>query len=108
MLVVYLAVLSGQRAIDGYRARQQVVAAVQEITTLQHQNLALQAELNSALHESEIGRIARNELGLIRPGDRPIVLIWPDGIPPTPARNAPSTPAEPRWRDWLGLFFDLS
>jgi cell division protein FtsB len=106
-LVLYLGVLSGQRALDGYRARQQVTTAVQEIETLRSQNLMLQAELNAALLPDEVERIARNELGLVRPGDNPVVLIWPDGGPPaSTARADTPAPVARRWREWLRLFID--
>lgn len=107
VLVLYLAVLSGQRALDGYRARQQVAAAVQEIEALRGENIALQAELNGALQDAEIDRIARNELRLVRPGDHPVVLIWPDGGPPASSpRTGPTAAPQPRWREWLRLFVD--
>ena len=106
-LVLYLAVLSGQRALDGYRARQQVTAAVQEIESLRGQNLVLQSELNNALQENEIERVARNELGLVRTGDHSIVLIWPDGAPPPSSLHPGNvSPRPPRFREWLRLFLD--
>ncbi len=107
-LVLYLAVLSGQRALDGYRARQQVVAAVQEIENLRQQNMELQFELQQTLQPSEIETMARTELGFVRPGDHPIVMLWPEGKPPTESpRATTSTAGAPRWRSWLRLFADL-
>ncbi|MBI4213947.1 MAG: septum formation initiator family protein [Chloroflexi bacterium] len=105
---VYLAVLSGQRALDGYRARQQVVAAANEIETLRRNNLAVQAELNDALRDSEIERVGRNELGLVKPGDRPVILIWPEGsmIPPAEPRTRAAPVTRANWKAWLRLFFD--
>jgi cell division protein FtsB len=107
LTAVYLAVLSGQRALDGYRARQEVVVAAHEIESLRVENLNLQTQLNTALSEAEIERLARNELGLVKPGDKPVVLIWPDSGPPatTLESGARSAPA-PRWKVWLRLFFD--
>lgn len=108
ILVLYLAVLSGQRALDGYRARQQVAVAAQEIESLRGENLTLQAELNTALQDAEIERVARNELGLVRAGDHPVVLIWPDSGPPMVGPRTQGTIApQARWREWLHLFFDL-
>jgi cell division protein FtsB len=107
MTALYLAVLSGQRALDGYQARQQVVVAVREIETLRLKNLGLQAELNAALADAEIERAARDELGLVRPGDHPVVLVWPSGGPPTPRTMTPTAEARPQgWRAWVNLFFD--
>ncbi len=107
LTAVYLAVLSGQRALDGYRAREQVVASAREIETLSQKNLALQGQLNAALADAEIERVARNELRLVKPGDRPMVLIWPQGMPPGAEPEADDVAlARPRWKNWLRLFFD--
>jgi hypothetical protein len=109
LLMFYLGVLSGQREIDGYRARQEVALAGVELQSLRTRNLELQSELNGALQEPEIERVARNELGLVRPGDQTVVLIWPlDGLPVTAAAAPKSRPAVPAWRQWVRLFFDVS
>ena len=47
------------------------------------------------------------ELGLVRPGDKPVILVWPDRA----ERTAPApvvAPAEraPNWRGWFRLFVD--
>ena len=104
--VVYLAVLSGQRALDGYRARQEVASAGREIEALRAQNLTIQAQLSTAMQDPEIEREARNELGLVKPGDRPVVLLWPDGSPPQAVKTTDRQP-EPPWRAWLRLFADV-
>ena len=107
LTAVYLAVLSGQRALDGYRAREQVAAAARDIESLRQTNLQLQAELNGAIRDAEIERIARNELGLVKPGDRAVVLTWPAGLmPAAQPEPAGASANNPRWKAWLRLFFD--
>ncbi|MSQ23817.1 MAG: septum formation initiator family protein [Chloroflexi bacterium] len=108
LVVVYLGVLTGQRALDGYRAREEVIGATRQIESLRLQNLSLQAELTATLEESEIERLARNELGLVRPGDRPVVLGWPaQAIPDDPRLRSQPSRSESRWRAWLRVFFDI-
>jgi len=108
LVALYLAVLSGQRAIDGYRARQEVASVVREIEALRGENTTLQSRLADALGDDEIERRARSELGLVKPGDRAVVLTRPDGESAT-ARPRPGLErGPPTWRQWLALFFDPS
>lgn len=110
LFAVYLVVLTGQRALDAYRVRQELDGVRGEIASLRNRNLDLQAQLSSPRLDEEIERVARQELGLVRRGDQPVVLIWPSGGP-TPSdlgsRPVIGSP-EPNWRQWLRLFFDVS
>ena len=105
---LYLILLTGQRALDAYRMNQELTTLQGEIESLRARNLDLQVELSSGRGDEDIERIARDELGLVRPGDRPVVLIWPEGAPPR-GQPAPSggTGVEPNWRSWLRLFVDI-
>jgi cell division protein FtsB len=113
LAALYLVLLIGQRALDAYRINQQIENVRHEISSLQSRNLELQADLSSARADEEIERIAREELGYVRPGDRPIILLWPEGHPPV-AESAPAptlssaSSREPNWRSWLRLFVDLN
>ena len=113
LAALYLVLLIGQRALDAYRINQEIENVRHEISSLQSRNLELQSELSSARADEEIERIAREELGYVRPGDRPIILLWPDGHPPmagsapAPALSSATSP-EPNWRSWLRLFVDLN
>jgi cell division protein FtsB len=110
LFAVYLVVLTGQRALDAYRVRQELDGVRGEIASLRNRNLDLQAQLSSPRLDEEIERVARQELGLVRPGDQPVVLIWPSGSPTLgelSSRPVTGSP-EPNWRQWLRLFFDVS
>jgi cell division protein FtsB len=108
LIAFYLVLATGQRALEAYRIQQQVDDVRHEIQRLQARNVALQDELASGRLDEDIERIGREELGLIRPGDKPLTLLWPDGA----LRNAPTAvpPAPPRqeanWVGWLRLFVD--
>lgn len=108
LFVMYLVVLTGQRALDAYRARQELEGVRQEIAALRDRNLDLQAQLSSPRLDEEIERVARQELGLVRPGDHPVVLVWPNGSPSAePSSLASPTGREPTWRQWVRLFLDV-
>lgn len=103
----YLVLATGQRALDAYRVQQQVEGMRREIAYLQARNLDLQAELSSGRLDEDIEHIAREELGLIRPGDNPVVLIWPrDGTRPPSSPDLLPADREVVWRSWVSLFFD--
>ncbi len=104
---IYLVILTGQRALDAYRANQEVEAVRQDIAALRTRNFELQSELSSSKLDEDIERTAREELGLAKPGDHPVILLWPDGArkATTAPSAAPAVP-EPNWRQWLRLFVD--
>ena|SRR5438445_536958 len=107
LAVLYLVLLTGQRALEAYRINQEVDTARHEIEALRARNIELQEELSSGRADEDVERIARDELGLARPGDQPIVLVWPDGSAKKPTDRAGArSAAEPNWRTWLRLFFD--
>src|SRR5712692_2240831 len=90
LVSIYLMILTGQRALDAYRANMEVEATRREIDGLRARNIELQNELVGNRGDEEIERTAREELALARPGDHPVILIWPGGSRPAPAA-APAT-----------------
>jgi cell division protein FtsB len=109
LLSVYLVILTGQRALDAYRSNLEVEATRREIVSLRARNIELQNELVGNRGDEEIERTAREELSLARPGDHPVILIWPGGTRPQAPAPAPQAAAtEPNWREWLGLFIDVN
>ena len=103
-----LVLATGQRALDAYRVQQQVEGVRREIASLRVRNLDLQSELSGGRLDEDIERIAREELGLIRSGDHPLVLIWPNGTA-RPTSDPTQQPAadEPAWVSWVSLFIDI-
>lgn len=112
---LYLLYATGQRALDSYRYAQQAAELRREIADLRDQNLALQAELNRRRTDAYVEQAAREQLGLVRPGDHQVVLVQPNhatspaGAPPQPLSRAspPAGPAPARavWQQWLDFFF---
>ena len=108
LAALYIVILTGQRALEAYRANQEIEGTRQEITALRAKNIELQKQLaSSELDDRDIERTAREELGLARPGDHPVILVWPDGDRPSaPAQPTERSAVEPTWHQWLRLFVD--
>jgi cell division protein FtsL len=80
----------------------------QEIVQLRLENLRLQDEVKAARSDGQIETIAREQLGLVKPGDRPIVLVGPTAVPTPQAvarRDPPPPPEKSSWRKLLDALF---
>lgn len=79
-----------------------------EIETLREQNLRLQAELVYTRGDQYVEKIAREQLNLVKPGDRALILIGPPGESPSqtsPRREAAPPAEKPGWRKMLEPIF---
>ena len=109
-LVLYALVATGQKAIDNYRGNQEADGLRTEIASLRAENIALQQQIEQARSDVAIESIAREQLGLIKPGDHPLAIAADSAAPrPRAAAPAPSVslppPPTPSWRQWFDLFF---
>jgi cell division protein FtsL len=107
-LLLYALVATGQKALDNYRLNQEAAGLRAEVLQLREQNIQLQQQIEAARTDAAIETIAREQLGLIKPGDHPLVLVADSSQPaPTAAPPAPAPPAapEPVWRQWWDYFF---
>jgi cell division protein FtsL len=105
-LLLYALVATGQKAVDNYRLNKDADALRAEIVGLRSENIQLQQQIEQARTDTAIETIAREQLGLIKPGDHPVVLIPQSPQPatvPTPAPAPP--PAPPAWRQWWDYLF---
>jgi cell division protein DivIC len=114
-LLVYGAYSIGDRWYQNYILTQQEEAIRTEIMRLREENLRLQRALNQARSDGGIETIAREQLGLVKPGDTAIHIVGPTAPPaaaapdPQPAAaaepGAPPSPGRPAWLRFLdGLF----
>jgi cell division protein FtsL len=106
-LLLYALVATGQRALDNYRMNQETEALQAEVVGLRAENIQLQQDIERARTDTAIETIAREQLGLIKPGDQPVVLVSPapqPGAAPPTAPNPPA-PAPPVWRQWWDYVF---
>src|ERR671939_1874814 len=94
-LVLYALVATGQKAVDNYRLNQEADGLRAEIVALREENLQLQHDIERARTDQAIEAIAREQLGLIKPGDHPLVLVSQQGqnaAAPAPAPTPTSLP----------------
>ncbi len=105
-LLLYALVATGQKAVDNYRLNREADALRTEILGLRSDNIQLQKQIERARTDTAIETIAREQLGLIKPGDHPLVLVaqaaQPPAVAPTPA---PAAPPPPAWRQWWDYLF---
>jgi cell division protein FtsB len=107
-LLLYALVATGQKALDNYRLNQEAGRLRNEVVTLRQENLELQRQIELARQDVAIEAIAREQLGLIKPGDAPLILVGDAARALTPALSQverESQPTPPPWRQWLDLFF---
>jgi cell division protein FtsL len=104
-LVLYVLVATGQKAVQNYRLNQESDGLRAEIVGLRTENLQLQQQIEQARTDAAIETIAREQLGLIRPGDHPLVLVDSGAPPPATLAPAPTPPPRPIWRQWYDYFF---
>lgn len=104
MLVLVLAAVFGLAYWHGYQLNREAVQTERERDALRRQNAQLREEIKQLHRPDYVERIAREQLGLVRPDEIAIMLVRP--TPAAPAAAAPgletSPPREPWWR-WRSL-----
>jgi cell division protein DivIC len=106
-LLLYALVATGQKAVDNYHLNQEADALRAQVVGLRGENVALQQQIELARTDAAIETIAREQLGLVKPGDKPLVLVSsasPPKASPRPA-TVDSAPPPPAWRQWWDYFF---
>lgn len=113
--VLFVLVTIGGKAMQGYEMRQEAKAVEQQVDQLKRENRELATELEYYKSDQYIEKVAREELGLVRPGDVPVVIISPGNTRTSPDLLPKATPvptASPRtrdtaiWQRWLAIFVD--
>ena len=94
------AALAGEM-IASQRIDQQEAALNTQIHQLQTANAGLKARVQDAQTDAFVERQARDELGLVRQGDVPVIVVNAPA-PPPPAPPAPA-PKPAHWQNWAAL-----
>ena len=79
-----------------------------EIEVLREDNLRLQADLVYTRSDRYVEKIAREQLNLVKPGDRALILVGPRGTSTPqalPRREVAPPPEKPGWRKLLEATF---
>ncbi len=108
-LLLYALVATGQKALDNYRLSQQAAALRGEVHDLRERNIQLQKEIVQARTDSAVEATAREQLGLVKPGDHAVVLVpstrQEETAQPSPPPRAPDPPT---WQQWWNTFFGVA
>ncbi|HVA24039.1 MAG TPA: septum formation initiator family protein [Chloroflexota bacterium] len=101
-VALYFAAAFAGELIASHRINQQVASLTSEIDRLRADNTHLKAAVAEASSDAFVERQARDELGLVRPGDTPVVVAnAPVPAPPPPAPSPTPTAHWEKWRDLL-------
>lgn len=106
-LLLYVLVATGQKALDNYRLNRDADALRAEIRSLRTDNIQLQQQIELARTDTAIETIAREQLGLIKPGDHAVVLVAQaaQSTAAAPAATSAPPPSLPPWRQWWDYLF---
>jgi cell division protein FtsL len=106
-LLLYALVATGQKALENYRLNHEVDGLRAQIVSLRDENIQLQQDIEKARTDTAIETIAREQLGLIKPGDHPLILVddRPLGTTPQTEAQTASPPPKPPLRQWYEYFF---
>lgn len=96
--MVTLAFTFGASFLEVYRLEREAARLEQVKHNLREQNAQLREEIRLLHTPAYIERIAREQLGLVRPGEISLLIIRPPAAPPAPKKPAP----EPSW--WQRLW----
>ncbi len=111
--VIFVLIIIGGKAVQGYEMRREARAIQQRVEQLRQENRRLSDELDYLRSDEYIEKVAREELGLVRPGDVAVAIIQPNdrkgdqALAPTPTPSPTPTPRQqdiPNWQRWLALF----
>ena len=119
LVLLYLLMRFYDTSVESYRLEQRAEAVRQEIARLERDTQALATQVAQARTDEYVELVARERLNMIRPGDRPLVMLREP--PPAPPHPLPAPAAAPQLPppvapplplpgighvgEWLNLFF---
>ncbi len=72
----------GESALTAYRLRREAARLERQIQTMRLANAQLREEIRRLHTPAYIERLAREQLGLVRPGEIPVIIVRPTPSPP--------------------------
>ncbi len=113
-IIVYMLYATGRQAVENQRMAHQAVLLQGTVHALEAENVRLQNELMFRRGDAYVEQIAREQLGLVMPGDTAIHVALEGGdvtdVPPQSAADDSSsadssTPRPAPVQSWLQYFF---
>jgi len=105
-IFIYLMFSIGSRTIQLYGSKAEADGLKEEIAALEQENKHLLKNKELVTSDAYIEKMAREELGMSRPGEQPVIILS-DADKSSEAENAATTAKDPRpyWRQWWDMFF---
>ena len=104
-LLLYALVATGPKALDNYRLNREADGLRAEVVRLRQDNVDLQRQIELSRRDVAIEAIAREQLGLVKPGDTPLIVVGDPGPAAQAVAPKEREPAPPPWRQWFDLLF---
>ncbi len=99
LTLIVLGVMAVTPARQLYDQHRQTAAAQRELERLDTRNAKLQGQLDRLKDPDYLERLAREELGFVRPGEVSFLVVPPDPPPPppepAPGAHPPPPPSKP-------------
>ena len=112
-LCILFVISYASRRIENSRVQAEVIAMDSDIAQSQRNQAELEAQLEFVESDAYVDQVARNELGLAKPGDS-VIIVLPAIENPSAEQDvedanslatAPQASTDlPNWRQWLQLF----
>jgi cell division protein FtsB len=110
-LLLVAAVVAAVVVLAGIFPFRQIIAsnrsvdlAEEQLAAIQEENLRLEARIEALQSTEEVERLAREQFGLVMPGEIGYVVTAPPGEAPVPE---PEPVAEPAQREWWETVWDF-
>lgn len=108
-IVIVLGTVFGSAYWDTYQIKREAARLARERDDLRKQNALLREEIRLLNTPEYVERIAREQLGLVKPGEVAVILVAPTPAPAGPAVTGgpqPSAPLPDPW--WTRLWRRLT
>lgn len=97
----YLIVTTTQAIVDLWRSGDKLTRRERELAALQAQQQELLKQKKTVESQDYMERVARNQLGLSKPGEE-VIIVPSDLLASGPVASADATP---NWQKWARLLF---
>lgn len=106
-LVIYLLMSAGERTVQIIQLTHSQDRLEREVRLLDGEYTRLKSERDRLQSTTDVERVAREELNLIKLGETAVIVI-PSQVAPDSTKVAPPQKAmvqDPPWRQWWGWLF---